>query len=35
MQPVTNPLKAVASRLDGLGRGMQGTADDVLVVSIL
>jgi hypothetical protein len=35
MQPVTDPLEAVPSRLDGLRRGVQGTPDDVLVVSIL
>jgi len=34
-EPATDPLQAIAGRLDGLGRRVQRTADDGLVVVIV
>jgi hypothetical protein len=34
-EPVTDPLQAIAGRLDGLGRRVQRTADDGFVVVIV
>jgi hypothetical protein len=34
-KPATDPLQAITGRLDGLGRRVQGTPDDGLVVVIV